>query len=595
MHIIHTPCQPLIELTLIGIVQIYMSLEVARFLRPSMHQAVRTRANPVYSRFFSAYWRQNAKEKPASKPTTYSHNADYEKRLVQLQAYTTRDDCYPRLSEVGHASSTPVRSLKIQSAALDVGTTDATCKTTISGRVTSVRTAGSKLVFIDLENDGGNVQVVCNFGVLQEAGLSQERFRSFKHVIRKGDWYSFSGNPHKTSTGEPSLLAEDLHLMSPSLHQLPTQLDDAETKARRPHVDMLVNRQVVQTLKMRSQIERHLARFFDDAGFSRVTTPLLTAGAGGAVARPFETVATELEGITLNLRIAPELWLKRLLVGGMGKVYELGPAFRNEGVDATHNPEFTMCESYTPFADLEYLMAMTEDLLQVLHEEIRKLGHESFPDLTDSIVNFGQDGSGFLAGPFPRLPFIPSIEKAMGRKMPDLSHSNATHDVLSLFAELSIPLPSKPTLPGLLDALCGHYLEPLCDKPTFITEHPAVMSPLAKSFTCPESGQRLSARAELFIRGHEYANMYEEENSPFEQRKKFVDQLAYRAIDGEGDGRAEVDESYLEALEWGLPPTGGWGMGVDRLVMLFTGQKRIGDVLPFGTLRNVVGLAQRQK
>lgn len=385
--------------------------------------------------------------------------------------------------------------------------------------------------------------------------------------------------------------------MSPSLHQLPAQLDDAETRARRPHVDMLVNRHVIQTLKMRSQIERHLISFLERDGFNRVTTPLLTAGAGGAVARPFETVATEMEGTTLNLRIAPELWLKRMVVGGMGRIYELGQAFRNEGVDATHNPEFTMCEFYMPFADLDHLMTKTETLLQTLHDHIREQGSEDYAALTETVVNLGEEANAnnFFAGPFPRLPFIPSIEKEMGRKIPDLSSETATKDLHTLFSDLKIPLPTKPTLPRLLDALAGHYLEPLCDRPTFITEHPSVMSPLSKSFTCPTTGQLLSARAELFIRGHEYANMYEEENSPFEQRKKFVQQLQYREIDGESDGRAEVDESYLEALEWGLPPTGGWGMGIDRLVMLFTGQKRIGDVLPFGTLRNVVGLAQRQK
>ncbi|KAL1302647.1 hypothetical protein AAFC00_003014 [Neodothiora populina] len=486
-------------------------------------------------------------------------------------------------------------AVRTQSEALEVNATDASKRVSISGRVRSVRTAGSKLVFIDLEDVDNNVQVVCNLGRLQEAGVSQETFRSFRHIVRKGDWYTFNGNPHKTSTGEPSLLAQGFQLMAPSLHQLPDQLDDAEVRARRPHVDMLVNPEVIQTLKMRSQIERRIASFFDNEGFSRVTTPLLTAGAGGAVARPFETVATELENTTLNLRIAPELWLKRLVVGGMGKVYELGPAFRNEGVDATHNPEFTMCECYTPFADLEHLMTMTETLLHTVYDEIRMLGRESFAELKETVVDFEGHAAGFFAGPFPRIRFIPGIEQAMGRKLPDLDAPTATEDLRGIFAELAIKLPSKPTLPGLLDALAGHCLEPLCDRPTFITEHPAVMSPLAKSFTCPESGQRLSARAELFIRGNEYANMYEEENSPFEQRKKLADQLAYRKVDGESDGKGEVDESYLEALEWGLPPTGGWGMGIDRLVMLFTGQKRIGDVLPFGTLRNVVGLAQRQK
>lgn len=267
------------------------------------------------------------------------------------------------------------------------------------------------------------------------------------------------------------------------------------------------------------------------------------------------------------------------------------------GVDATHNPEFTICESYMPFADLPHLMSMTEDLLQTLHDKLRAMGREGFEDLTDSVVEFeaSSDTANLFKGPFPRLPFIPTLEREMGQKLPELDQPHATTHLLDLFSTLKLRLPAKPTLPRLLDALSAAYLEPLCSSPTFITEHPVVLSPLSKSFKCPRTSQYVSARAELFIHGHEYANMYEEENSPFAQRQKFLEQLRYRAVDGEGDGRAEVDESYLEALEWGLPPTGGWGMGVDRLVMLFTGQKRIGDVLPFGTLRNVVGLATRQK
>lgn len=569
-----------------------MPLEAGRFLWPFVRRGIHVHSKPACNRCFSVCGKLHVKE--AGNPKTSNPSLDYQKRLDQLQAYTPLKDCYPRLKTSHIAPRASIQGVKPQSDVLGKGDTDNEQRFTISGRVQAVRTAGSKLVFVTLEGDGRILQVVCNHRVLFEAGMDSESFKAFKHIVRKGDWYSFVGSPHKSSTGEPSLLAESLQLMSPALHQLPDQLNDVETRARRPHVDMLVNRQVLQTLKMRSAIERHLAGFFDDAGFSKVSTPLLTAGAGGAVARPFETVATELDGVTLNLRIAPELWLKRLLVGGMGKVYEIGAAFRNEGVDATHNPEFTMCESYTPFADLDDLMAMTEELLRTIYERIRSTGPDDFSDLKDSIVNFSSDGSDFFAGPFPRLPFIPSIEKEAGCKLPNLDQPGAERELIALFAELGVTLPSKTTLPSLLDALAGHYLEPLCDRPTFITDHPAAMSPLAKSYTCPKTGQVLSARAELFIRGNEYANMYEEENSPFEQRRKLAAQLAYRVVDGEGDGKAEVDESYIEALEWGLPPTGGWGMGVDRLVMLFTGQKRIGDVLPFGTLRNVVGLAQRQ-
>jgi len=409
----------------------------------------------------------------------------------------------------------------------------------------------------------------------------------------------FVGHAHKTKTDSFSLLATRIPaLQAPSLHQIPKILDDAEAKSRKPHVAMLVDHEELQTLQMRSHIETWIASHLQQLGFFKVSTPLLTAGAGGAVARPFETVSTELSDTKLNLRIAPELWLKRLVVGGMGKVYEMGPAFRNEGVDATHNPEFTICEFYMQFAEIESLMTMTEELLLGLHQEISTSAKGRYADLKDSAYN-GQsqthEQGNMFAGPYPRLPFVPTLEQEMGRGLPNLATSHALDDLKLLFEQLEMPIPANPTLPRLLDALCGRFIEPFCKKPTFITEHPAVMSPLSKSFECPITKQMISARAELFIEGQEYANMYEEENSPFEQRRKFVDQLKFREIDGEGDGRAEIDESYLEALEWGLPPTGGWGMGIDRLVMLFTGRKRIGDVLPFGTLRNVVGLATRQK
>lgn len=184
----------------------------------------------------------------------------------------------------------------------------------------------------------------------------------------------------------------------------------------------------------------------------------------------------------------------------------------------------------------------------------------------------------------------------MKQTLPRLDQPSTRRELLQLFQFLPVPIPSRQTTPSLLEALCAHYIEPLCTTPTFITEHPAPLSPLAKSFTCPITNQVVSARAELFINGMEYANMYEEENSPFEQRRKLEMQHRYRLEAGEGERMDEdvpkVDEGYIEALEWGLPPTGGWGLGVDRLAMLFTGRKRIGQVLPFGTLRNVVGIGK---
>ncbi|TKA82012.1 hypothetical protein B0A55_01728 [Friedmanniomyces simplex] len=485
---------------------------------------------------------------------------DYQNRLSQLEAQKPLAACYPRLPKGFGETRLPLSDFRAAYGTMETGDTlreDALV--TVAGRVQSVRTAGSKLVFMDISDGNANLQAVCQLGKLQEAGADTEQFKGFTKVARKGDWYSVTGWPHKTARGELSILATQLpRLLSPSLHQIPEILDDPETRARSRHVDMLVNTETVQPLLVRHYLERQMNDFFAQDGFIKVNTPLLTAGAGGAVARPFETEATELEGQRLNLRIAPELWLKRLVVGGMNKVYEIGPAFRNEGVDATHNPEFSTCEFYEACATIDDLMQKTEKLLLNVQMEFATLR-------TNSLLKPLPELPVDLRGPYPRLEFIATLERELGCSLPDLSAPDAPKHLLALFEGKSIPIPTSPTLPRLLDALASHYVEPLCQQPTFITHHPAALSPLSKHFVCPTTSQTVAARAELFIQSREYANMYEEENSPIAQRRNFETQLRYRAVDGEGDGRGEVDESYLEVLEWGLPPTGGWGCGMDRL------------------------------
>ncbi|EME82937.1 uncharacterized protein MYCFIDRAFT_153654 [Pseudocercospora fijiensis CIRAD86] len=466
------------------------------------------------------------------------------------------------------------------------------------GKISSLRTAGSKLLFMDLVTDTGTVQVVCKLPHLQQhhSATTSESWKAFTKTARKGDYYSVVGHKHVTERGELSLLASELpRLLSPSLHQVPEAYEHPEARARNRHVDMIVNAEAIQTLQMRHEIEAAIQAFFNEREFVKVTTPLLSATAGGAAARPFETVATELSDETLQLRIAPELWLKRLVVGGMPKVYELGPAFRNEGVDATHNPEFNICEFYEAYASLDQLMATTERLLCELDayiESLRKLGKFSALSLPAIRPKYTEiAGSISEVQPFQRVEFIPTLEKKLGSKLGHLETDDAYSHIAGLFSEKNIPKPVNPTLPRLLDALAAEYLEPLSkEEPIFITHHPACMSPLSKHFKCPNTGQTVAARAELFIGGCEYANMYEEENSPFEQRRKFEEQLQQRSRDAEA---MQLDEDYLRCLEWGLPPTGGWGCGVDRLVMLFSGRERMSDVLAFGSLRTVVGLGKK--
>jgi lysyl-tRNA synthetase class 2 len=390
-----------------------------------------------------------------------------------------------------------------------------------------------------------------------------------------------TGNPTRTSTGQLSVLVTGIpQVLAPCLHHLPEKVENAETLARRPHVHQLTNQEPAEIFKLRALIYDYIRGAFQRDGFLEVETPIFDVGAGGAIARPFETVANELSNMPVRLRIAPELNLKRLIVGGQDKIFEIGRVFRNEGVDNTHNPEFSICEFYEVGATLPSLIDRTEKLIQGLHAAIESLRSTHFPSLiSPTDINF--------MSPFAQLPFIPTIEKASGRKLPDLASDTAVTELLTLFEELDITVPPNATLPRLLDTMAEEYIEPLCKNPTFITQHPEALSPLSKSYVDEATGQRVASRVELFINSREYINAYEEENSPFEQRRKFMQQVDFHA-----EGEGVVDESYLEALEWGMPPTGGWGCGLDRFVMLFANKKRIADVLPFGTLRNVVSIAK---
>ncbi|OAX81920.1 lysine-tRNA ligase [Emergomyces africanus] len=451
----------------------------------------------------------------------------------------------------------------------------------IYGRIQSARIAGSKLIFLDLVQNGRKLQVLCNQRHLDSMGVTPEKFKQFYHLLRRGDVFSVIGRPHRTSRGELSVTASEIpKLITPCLHDIPLRIKEQETSPYDRHVQLLSSPTAADILRARSSIIQYIRNFFLDKSFMEVETPILASMAGGAVARPFQTSATEFPHRPLSLRIAPELWLKRLVVGGFDKVFEIGPSFRNEGLDKTHNPEFTTCEFYHAFANLETLISLTESFFRGLSQHISTL-HQTLETLSPTTASF--------TAPFHRLDFIPDLERAMGRGLPDLTSTpteEATSQVLQLFEQLNHVPPANATLPRLLDRLSAIYLEPLCKDPTFIINHPECLSPLSKSFIHPTGGQTVAARAELFIDGREVVNMYEEENSPFEQRRKFEMQLGFQG-DGEVDGDGKMDETYLQALQWGLPPTGGWGCGVDRLCMLFTGARRIGDVLSFGNLRSV--------
>ncbi|OAQ76147.1 lysyl-tRNA synthetase [Purpureocillium lilacinum] len=519
-------------------------------------------------------------------------------------------DPYPRLESLPARKSVPEFLEDFHEGLSDENVT-------LTGRVRSKRVVGKSLIFLDIVNEFQKVQVMVNKNkCVSEKHRRIHKFALFKNLIQVGDHISVTGIATRTNSGEPTLEARQLpELLSPSMEQIPEKLTDAKTRMQERHVDMLVNREVVDVLRLRAEITKHMRDHFHSKRFLEFQTPILAENAGGAVARPFVTRATEFRNKDLALRIAPELWLKRLVVGGVDKVFEIGPAFRNEGVDATHNPEFTMCEFYSAYTNLADLINETEELMYSLAKHCQELISTQLTSLPPI------DLSRFVR-PFKQVEFIPALEEAIGIRFPKLTAEGALPELLAVLKLAGIKIPGEVpnSLPKLLDRLAAIYIEPMSfNEPVFITNHPVCMSPLAKGFLCPNTYQLVSARAELFVGGRELANMYEEENDPEEQKRKLN---AHRNLVNKPNGEvgfeeaaaeeapapplaeeaekdewetSPLDQSYVKALDYALPPTGGWGCGVERLVMLFSGANRISDCLSFGTLRNVVGLSADDK
>ncbi|KAI0384174.1 lysyl-tRNA synthetase [Hypomontagnella monticulosa] len=586
------------------------------FLRPYLFQLPSPRT-AVYARFFSASshgfskprglhctrshsvcnrglhtsaYRGSASvdsDAPANKIVASSRQIKVDNRVQKLKDHDALH--YPRLGSRPNKISIP----NFRERYHDVGATPASEEIVLEGRIMSVRRSGSKLVFITIMGGYEQVQVMVSLNRLPDPKPEPQQFTEALHPFLRGDIISIKGSAMRTGTGELTLQANELptHL-SPSLTPLPMKLVNQETMVLNRHVDLLVNRRTSDIFRLRSHIIKSLRDFFHERDFLEVQTPILADYASGATARPFLTSATDLPHKELALRIAPELWLKRLVVGGNDRVFEIGPSFRNESVDTTHNPEFTMCEFYSAYSNLADLISMTEDLITRLVKRVNHLMQTQLESLEKPKIELPERN-------WKQVEFIPALEEILNIQFPDLSHPDALPKLIeALDGQAKFTEGLELTLSKLLDELASQFLEPAShEQPLFIIHHPACMSPLSKSFTCPKTGQLVSARAELFIEGREIANMYEEENDPFEQRRKFELQIAARkgnpAIDDEGP--AEVDESYVQALEHGLPPTGGWGCGVDRLVMLFSGAQRISDTLSFGNLRNVVSIRQAAK
>ncbi|KAK5192505.1 mitochondrial lysine-tRNA synthetase [Exophiala xenobiotica] len=527
-----------------------------------------------------------------------------EERMQELEPSGT--NLYPRYTRDPCARDirTLVNEFK-DDAGGDIPAEDATAAAIeVSGRITSIRLSGSKLVFLDLVQDQRKLQVTISYAALNLSSVTLDTFKHHVRLIRRGDYISIRGTPpFRSKNGQITIKATTLPvLQSPCLQRFPVEqpgyaTDEtaiSESNFTPRHVEMLTDPDLIHTLKARSSLVRSMRSFFEQRHFVEVSTPILSASAGGATAKPFETTATEFDSRKLSLRIAPELPLKRLIIGGMDRIFEIGPCFRNEGLDKTHNPEFHTCEFYAVGHDLPRLMTYTHQLLKTIADGIEALPTPPSSEQSRLLLQQLSENE-----PFRQFDFLPALNAALRIDLPNLSSPEAQKQLLEIFKSKDLPVPTNPTVPRLVDKLAALFIEPeSLERPIWITNIPECLSPLAKSYTHPTApnAQPVAARAELFIQGKEVVNCYEEENSPFEQRRKFVEQQRLaRQNAGEFDEEAmTVDEEYIQALEWGLPPTGGWGCGIDRLVMLFTGRERIGDVLSFGNLRAVTRGAEKK-
>mmetsp|Transcript_15884 Transcript_15884/g.31124 ORF Transcript_15884/g.31124 Transcript_15884/m.31124 type:complete len:1126 (-) Transcript_15884:229-3606(-) len=442
-------------------------------------------------------------------------------------------------------------------------------KTTVSiaGRVLSKRIMG-KLIFYDLAADNGRVQVMADAKIAENFEIHQN--------LRRGDIIGVTGHPGKAKKGELSIFPLKVTLLAPCLHMLPSKhhgLTDKETRYRQRYLDLMLNENVRNNFYIRSKIINYVRRFLDARGFLEVETPMMNMIAGGAAAKPFKTFHNDLN-LDMYMRIAPELYLKELVVGGLDRVYEIGRQFRNEGIDMTHNPEFTTCEFYWAYKDYNDLLEITEEMISGMVMSIHGTYHLKYPvngELVD--VDF--------TPPFKRIGMIEGLEQALNVKIPEDLYSDEANKFLSDLCEKhEVLCPEPRTVARLLDKLVGEFIEDKITNPCFIVDHPAVMSPLAKYH---RSKQSLTERFELFILSKEVCNSYTELNNPLVQRERFAAQSKDR--DRGDDETPPIDEDFCKALEYGLPPTAGWGLGIDRMTMFLTGMDNIKEVLLFPAMK----------
>ena len=432
----------------------------------------------------------------------------------------------------------------------------------VAGRIIAKRIMG-KASFCTILDSDEKIQSYVSIN-----DLGEESYKAFK-TFDIGDIIGITGFVFKTRTEEISVHAKEVVLLSKSLRPLPEKfhgLKDVDLRYRQRYVDLIMNPEVKETFRKRSQIIAEIRRILDEKGYLEVETPILNTISGGATARPFITHHNTLD-IDMYLRIATELNLKRLIVGGYDKVYEMGRMFRNEGMDIKHNPEFTNIELYAAFADYNDMMDITEEIVSKTAQKV----------LETTKINY-QGTDIDLTPNWKRITMIDAIKEACGV---DFNEINTDEEAVALAKERKIEIPvGKEKRGNIISLFFDEYVEKTIVQPTFVYDYPVEISPLAKK---SPKDPRLTERFELFIGGREYANAYSELNDPIDQYERFLNQVRQREA---GDDEANMmDEDFVAALEYGMPPTGGLGIGVDRLIMLLTDQASIRDILLFPTMK----------
>ena len=437
----------------------------------------------------------------------------------------------------------------------------------VAGRIMAMRKMG-KASFMQIMDSSAKIQIF-----IRKDDIGELNYSNFK-LLDIGDFIGIEGEVFTTKTGEISVKTKILTILAKSIRPLPIvkekngqlfdEFSDKEQRYRNRHLDLILNPEVRTTFKKRSSIIQSIRRFLDDKGFLEVETPILQPIYGGANAKPFTTHHNALDQ-KLFLRIADELYLKRLIIGGFDRVYEIAKDFRNEGMDRNHNPEFTMLEFYWAYSDYEDCMVLVEELFQQAAGRVKALQ-----------IEWG-DQSIDLSKKFERRTFLELLNEATGYDLDEFDKDK----IKFICKENNIEIDDNANIGQMLDELMSNLVEPNLIDPTFVIDYPKVISPLAKLHR--NGNPNIVERFELFIGGAEFANSFTELNDPLDQRKRLEEQAKFKDL---GDEEAQpIDENFIQAMECGMPPTGGVGIGIDRLVMLLTGNRWIKDVILFPTLR----------